>query len=120
MSGPDADVDAGVRAYVDALPPEGRALFDRFAGLVVAEHPDATVVLSYKMPTYVVGERRLHVAVWKHGLSLYGWDAGRDGGFCARHPHLCGDKGTLKVPHAEAAAIPDDDLRDLIRATFAP
>jgi hypothetical protein len=46
------------------------------------------VVLSYKIPTYVVGRRRLFVGVWKHGLSVYGWDQGRDAGFIARHPEL--------------------------------
>ncbi len=118
MSGPEPFPDAAVQAYVGALAPDGRSLFARFAGLVMAEHPDASVVLAYKMPTFVVGERRLHVGVWKHGLSLYGWDAEHDGGFCARYPQLCGDRGTLRLPHAEAAGIPDDHLRDLIRATL--
>lgn len=109
-----------MRSYVDALAPDGRALFDRFSALVLAEHPGATVTWSYKMPTFVVGERRLHVGVWKHGLSLYGWSSARSGGFCDRHPHLCGDRGTLKLPHAEATGIPDAHLLDLVRATFAP
>ncbi|MBN1092279.1 DUF1801 domain-containing protein [Blastococcus sp. TML/M2B] len=112
--------DQAVRDYVDALDPAGRALFDRFAALLRAEHPEATVTWAYRMPTFVVGERRLHVGVWKHGLSLYGWSADRSGGFCDRHPHLCGERGTLKLPHTEAAGIPDEHLRDLVRATFAP
>jgi hypothetical protein len=58
------------------------------------------------MPTYVVGERRLHVGVWKHGLSLYGWSADRSGGFCERYPNLCGDEGTLKLLHEDAARDP--------------
>jgi hypothetical protein len=120
VSGPDPFPDQDVRAYVEALPLAGRALFDRFHALAVAEHPEASVTWSYKMPTYVVGERRLHVAVWRHGLSLYGWDADRDGGFCDRYPDLCGARGTLKLPHADVARIPDDHLRDLVRATFAP
>ena len=35
--------------------------------------PEADVALSYAMPTYQVGTNRLHVGVWKHGVSLYGW-----------------------------------------------
>ena len=119
MSGPEPCPDEAVRNYLDALDADGRALFDRFAALVLAEHPQATVTWSYKMPTFVVGERRLHVGVWKHGLSLYGWDADRSGGFCDRYPTLCGDRGTLKLPHREMARIPDEHLRDLVRATFA-
>ena len=41
----------------------------------------ASIELSYNMPTYRCGERSLHVAAWKHGVSLYGWDEERDGGF---------------------------------------
>lgn len=109
-----------MRAYLDGLPPAGRSLFGRLQSLVVAEHPGASLVFSYKMPTYVLGERRLHVGVWKHGLSLYGWSADRSGGFCDRYPQLCGDKGTLKLPHQDAAAIPDEHLRDLVRAVLGP
>ncbi len=32
------------------------------------------------MPTYVAGGHRLHVAAWRHGLSLYGWREGDAGG----------------------------------------
>ena len=64
--------------------------------------PDARVVLAYRMPTFVVGIRRLHVGVRKHGLPFYGWEAGRDGGFVARHPHLDDGRGRLKPPVGEA------------------
>jgi hypothetical protein len=120
VAGTGSRIDDAVRAYLDGLDPDGRALFDRLDGLVVAAWPEVAVVLSYRMPTYVVGERQLHVGVWKHGLSLYGWSPERSGGFCDRYPALCGARGTLKIPHADAARIPDEHLRDLVRAALAP
>jgi hypothetical protein len=36
------------------------------------------VVLSYQMPSYKVGARRLYLGIWKHGLSLYGWRGDAD------------------------------------------
>jgi len=36
-------------------------LFDRLHRLVLRLHPEATLVLSYKMPTYKVGKRRLYI-----------------------------------------------------------
>ena len=54
--------------------------------IVLAEHPDAEVALSYGMPAYRVGQRRLNLGVWKHGVSVYGWRADRDGGFVAAPP----------------------------------
>lgn len=111
-------IDEAARDYIAALTPERRPLFDRVHRLILQEHPDAAVVLSYQMPTYVVGRRRLYVGVWKHWLSFYGWEPGRDGGFSARHPDLVTSKGTLRLRPADAARIPDDELRALVRAAL--
>ena len=108
-------MDAGVRKYIDAIAPEQRPLFDRIHKLVLKTRSDAEVVISYNIPTYKVGRRRLYLAAWKHGVSIYGWDQGRDAGFTARHPKLVGTKGTIKLRAADLAGIPDDELRDLVR-----
>jgi uncharacterized protein YdhG (YjbR/CyaY superfamily) len=112
-------MDDAVRRYVDAIAPEHRPLFGRVHRLVLEAHPDAVVVLSYQIPTYKVGRRRLFVGVWKHGVSIYGWQEGRDGGFTARHPELKTSKGTIRLRPEDAAAIPDDELRELVRAALA-
>jgi uncharacterized protein YdhG (YjbR/CyaY superfamily) len=111
-------MDDEVRAYVDAIAPEHRALFDRIHRLVLETHPDATVALSYQMPVYRVGSRRLFVGAWKHGLSLYGWDQGRDAGFLDRHPELKTSTGTIRVRPDDAARITDEEFRDLAHAAL--
>jgi uncharacterized protein YdhG (YjbR/CyaY superfamily) len=111
-------MDAAVRDYIDAINPEHRPLFDRLHRLVVETHPDAAVVLSYNIPTYKVGRRRLFLGVWKHGVSIYGWDQGRDAGFIARHPKLKTSTGTLQLRPSDAADIADDELRGLVRAAL--
>ncbi|HEV2012441.1 MAG TPA: DUF1801 domain-containing protein [Candidatus Dormibacteraeota bacterium] len=111
-------MDEGVRAYIDAIAPEHRPLFDRLHRLVLEAHPDAALVLSYQIPTYRVGRRRFFVGAWKHGVSIYGWDQGRDAGFTARHPELKTGKGTIQLRPATAASIPDDEFRDLVRAAL--
>ena len=45
-------MDPAIAEYVNAIPPEHRPLFDRIHRLILDTCPDATVVLSYKMPTY--------------------------------------------------------------------
>ncbi len=72
----DGRMDDAVQAYLDAIDAEQRPLFDRVHGLIIAAHPDATVRISYEIPTYEVGPRRLYLGVWQHGVSLYGWGAG--------------------------------------------
>lgn len=109
-----------MRYYIEAIPPERRPLFDRIHRLVLEAHPDAAVILSYNMPTYVVGRHRLYVAAWRHGLSFYGWELGRDGGFSSRHRELVTSKGTIKLGPAAAECIADEELRELFAAALAP
>ena len=111
-------MDDAVRDYIDAIAAERRPLFDRIHRLALDVHPDVAVVLSYQMPTYALGRSRLYVGVWRHGLSFYGWEPGRDAGFAARHPELVTSKGTIKLPPDAAARIPDGEFRDFLRAAL--
>ena len=111
-------MDEDVQRYVDEIPAEHRPLFDRVHGLILAAHPEVEVRLSYKMPTYQVGARRLYVGAWAHGVSFYGWQADHDGGFTARHPELTSGRGTIRLRPKDAADIPDEELTALIRAAL--
>jgi uncharacterized protein YdhG (YjbR/CyaY superfamily) len=112
-------MDAAVQAYIDGIDPEHRALFERLHRLILTAQPDATVAISYEIPTYKVGKRRLYVGAWKHGLSIYGWQADRDAGFSDRHAALRTSKGTIQLRSADAAAIPDEEFLELARAALA-
>jgi uncharacterized protein YdhG (YjbR/CyaY superfamily) len=111
-------MDGAVRDYIDAIAPEHRPLFDRLHRLVLEAHPDVALVISYKIPTYKVGRRRLFLGAWKHGVSIYGWDQGRDAGFTARHPKLKTARGTIRLRPEDAAGIPDDEFCDLVRSAL--
>ena len=113
-------MDEAVQSYIEGVEPAHRPLFDRIHRLILAAHPDATVVLSYQMPTYKVGRRRLLVGAWQHGISIYGWRQDRDGGFVARHPELKTSKGTIQLRPQDAAAIADDELLGLVGAALEP
>jgi hypothetical protein len=112
-------MDESVRGYIDAVDPAYRPLFDRMHRLIMAAHPDADVVLSYQIPTYKVGKRRLYVGAWQHGISIYGWGRGHDGGFTERHPELRTSKGTIRLRPQDAAAIADEDLAGLVNAALS-
>lgn len=111
-------MDAEVRKYIKAIPPDKRPLFDRLERLILGTKPDATVVLSYKIPAFKVGRRRLFLGVWQHGVSIYGWDQGRDGGFSKRHPELMSGRATIRLRPGDAARIPDKEFRDLVRGAL--
>lgn len=113
-----SDLDGEVRGYVESISPEHRPLFDRLHLVVLRVHPEATVVLSYKMPTYKVGKRSLYVGVWKHGISIYGWQQGREAAFVSKHPQTKTSKGTIRLRSEDSAAISDDELCGLVRAAL--
>jgi uncharacterized protein YdhG (YjbR/CyaY superfamily) len=113
-------MDDAVRDYIDGIDAEHRPLFDRLHRLILEEHPDASVVLSYKIPTYKLGSRRLFVGAWKHGLSLYGWPQERGADFLSRHPRLKTSKATIQLKPRDADAISDDEFRDLFRLALSP
>lgn len=120
QDGHDGQVDEAVRGYINAIASEHRPLFDRLHRLILAAHPDAVVVLSYQIPTYKLGTRRVCVGAWKHGVSIYGWPQDRGAGFIARHPALRTSKGTIQLRPGDAAGISDDELSDLLRAALEP
>src|SRR5580704_10698173 len=86
-----------VQNYVDAISPEHRPLFDRLHRLILGLYPEATVVISYKMPTYRVGKGRIHIGTWRHGVSIYGWKHEGAQDFIARHSGLRKSKGTIQL-----------------------
>jgi uncharacterized protein YdhG (YjbR/CyaY superfamily) len=111
-------VDDAVLGYIDELDPQHRPLFNRVHRLILSVHPEAHVVMSYKMPSYKVGRRRLYMGAWQHGVSIYGWRQDRDGGFVARHPELKTSKGTIQLRSRDADAIPDDEILALVGAAL--
>jgi uncharacterized protein YdhG (YjbR/CyaY superfamily) len=111
-------VDDAVRAYIEGIPADYRPLFDRLDRVILDAFPDAAVVISYRIPTYKLGRGRLYVGVWKHGLSVYGWPREHAAEFGARHPGLVTSKGTIQIRPQDAAAITDQELRDLARAAL--
>jgi uncharacterized protein YdhG (YjbR/CyaY superfamily) len=109
-------VDEDVQRYVAGIAGEYRELFGRVNGLILGAYPEAVVKLSYRIPSYWVGKRRLYVGVWKHGLSIYGWPQGREKDFVARHPELKTSQGTIQIRARDAAGLSDGELLELVHA----
>lgn len=111
-------MDTDVQAYLDGIAPEHRPMCDRVERLVRELFPDVELRITYAMPTFVVGEHRLPVGVWKHGLSLYGLHEGNDAGLIGRRPELSSGRGTVKLPTAQAASFTDPELKATLEAAL--
>jgi uncharacterized protein YdhG (YjbR/CyaY superfamily) len=113
-----AAVDDAVQAYIASIDPEHRPLFDRLHRLILAAYPEVAVGISYGMPTYRANGKRLHVGVWPHGVSIYGWPSANEPALVASHPSLRHGKATIRLRPADAAAISDVELLGLVAAAL--
>src|SRR6188474_1182776 len=109
-------MDEKVQAYIDGISDDFRPLFDRLHGLILKSFPDAKVTISYRMPSYKVGKRRLYLAAFKDHVGIYGWQDDRDAGFVERHPKLRTGKGTIQLTNAAAKKLSNKELTAFISA----
>ena len=56
-----------VQACIDGISPGHRLLFERLHRLILTAHPGAQVTLSYQMPAYKAGNRRLYAGAANMG-----------------------------------------------------
>lgn len=85
-----------VEQYLEATSDDGRAAYARVEQVVRAHAPDAEERISYGIPTFFVGGKRLlHAATWEDHLAIYPPPPGLDVG-----DHLHG-KGTIRFPYAQ-------------------
>jgi len=88
-----------VDEYIAAQPLAVQKILDRVRGAIRKALPGADELISYKMPTYVLGsERVLHFAVWKQHYAIYAATAQVVAAFGDELAAYEIDKGTIRFP----------------------
>jgi len=113
-----SESDQAAQQYIDGIADEFRPLFDRLHRVVTDVHPEVVLSLSYGMPTFSTGPHKLHIGVWKHGVSIYGSQQDEAANLVARHPALKTSKGTIRIRPQDADDIADVEFADLLRAAL--
>jgi uncharacterized protein YdhG (YjbR/CyaY superfamily) len=101
---------SAVQSYVAAIPETHRPLFDRLQALILGLYPHAETSISYGIPTYKVGRRRVYLGLWKDGVSLHAVSVEA---FKQRHPTIKTGKGSLNFKLTDE--LPEGDVRDVIK-----
>jgi uncharacterized protein YdhG (YjbR/CyaY superfamily) len=115
---PPREVPADVQAYVDALDPAHRRLFDHLHRLVLEEVPDADVVISYQIPLYRRGGRHVGLNARRpDGVTLTATSPDHIEEFRRRHPEFRTGKASIRFGLADE--LPDDDIREVVRRAVA-
>lgn len=60
-----------VMTYLHAVPPKRQQRLQTLHDMILELYPDATVDMTYKMPTYRVGEGWVAIANQKNYVALY-------------------------------------------------
>ena len=103
-------LDQAVQTFIDTIPEAKRPLFDRLQTLILELYPDAEIAISYQIPAYKVGRRRVWLGLWKDGVSLHAIDVET---FRQRHPSIKTGKGSLNFKVTDD--LPEADIREVIQ-----
>jgi len=106
-------MDPAVQSYIDAIPERQRPLFDRLQMLVLELYPDAETLISYGIPTFKVGRRRVYLGLWKGGVSLHAIDPEP---FKQRYPSIKTGRGSLNFKVTDE--VPEADVREVIKSAI--
>jgi uncharacterized protein YdhG (YjbR/CyaY superfamily) len=109
-----------VAAYIEALDPGHRKLFDELHELILETIPEAEVRISYQIPLYKVG--KLHVGLNTRGaglVTLTTTSPDHVAGFKAKYPAFKTGKASIQFRFGDE--LPRDGIRDVVRrATSVP
>ena len=102
---------SSVDEYIAAQPVETQARLRELRAIIRQVVPDATEVISYDMPTYKLGRRRVQFGAAKHHCALYGSAIDR---FTNELRDFKTLKGTVQFPLDRP--IPENLVRNLVTA----
>jgi uncharacterized protein YdhG (YjbR/CyaY superfamily) len=105
-------MDEAVQRYIDAIPAEQKALFDRLQSLILELYPDAEIAISYQLPTYKASGGRVSLGLWKEGVSLYTTDPHHVDEFRSQHPAIKTGKASLNFRVTDE--LPEDDVKKVV------
>lgn len=110
--------DSSVEAYLASLPAEQRAALERLRGQVSRLVPHAIESISYRIPTFKLGDRALlWYAAWKAHCSIYPLT---DSFLAAHADALKGYRRTKGSLHfTPDAPLPEPLVEELVKARLA-
>ena len=97
-------MDADVKRYFADVPENRKPLVERLHSLIVGLYPDAAIDLSYRMPTYKVGEGWVGLANQKRYVSLYTCGAHHLAKFKKRYPNVKTGTGCINFRLSDEVA----------------
>ncbi|MDH3418499.1 MAG: DUF1801 domain-containing protein [Gammaproteobacteria bacterium] len=106
------NVNADVKRYLAAVPENRKPLVERLHGLIVGLYPEVAIDMSYRMPTYKVGDGWVALANQKRYVSLYTCGAHHLAAFKKRYPGIKTGTGCINFRLSDEVA--DEAIEQVI------
>ena len=106
-------MDKNTEKYFKAVPKARKERVEALHQLILGLFPDATVDMTYKMPTYRVGDGWVALANQKQYVSLYTCGSHHLEGFRAKHPEIKTGKGCINFKDKDE--LPLQDIEAVVR-----
>lgn len=84
-----------IDAYIDAFPPEVRAILEKIRATIRDAAPDAEEAISYRIPAFKLNGVLFYFAAFRHHIGLYPPVRG-DASLMKRVAPYAGEKGNLR------------------------
>ena len=102
-----------IENYINTIPQQRLERFLSIHDLILKLYPDATVDMSYRMPTYRVGEGWVALASQKNYISLYTCGESHLQSYKTKHPEQKTGKGCINFRARDQIHL--DDLEAVIK-----
>ena len=102
-----------IEHYVREIPEDRSDRFHSLHSLIISLYPDAVVDMTYKMPTYKVGEGWVALANQKNYISLYTCGYHHIESFKEKHPNIKTGKGCINFRDKDP--LPLKEIEEVVR-----
>ncbi len=106
-------MDEEVQRFIDSVPYDRRPLFGRLRTMIERLFPDASVKLSYGVPTYKIESGWVALGYWRGGVSLYTNGSHHLSGFKRENPGVRTGTGVINLKLSDP--VPEESLTRVIR-----
>ncbi|MBN1785556.1 MAG: DUF1801 domain-containing protein [Candidatus Methanofastidiosa archaeon] len=106
------NLEKHVRTYIENVSDERKSLFYELFSLILDTYPNATIGMSYQVPTFRSKTGWVALGYRKDGVSLYTDGPENISAFKALHPSIRTGKGSIKFRKGEV--VPLSDLKNVI------
>ncbi len=106
-------MNSDVRQYLPSVPEPRKPRLQKLHDLILESYPQATIDLSYRMPTYKVGDGWVAIANQKHYVSLYTCGAHHLARFREKYPAIKTGKGCITFRDSDP--LPEAAIRQVIK-----